>query len=102
MNSGEIELVKGSVLYNIKTIGRRNVKEFDRRIAKSMIIEDVDYLINMYKYRKAASASDPMAKKLFKALKKIEMELFFYLAYTRNEDYDLSETFSKLEKYIDN
>ena len=102
MNNGEIELIKGSVLYNIKTIGRKRISEREKQIAVDMILEDVDLLINMYKYRKAVSTSDPMAKKLFKALSKIEMELFFYLAYTNNEEYNLSKLFSKLETLLDN
>ena len=79
MSIEEIKKIKKNILTNIKLIGGRNLKGFEKDWAKDCITADVDSLIRKYGYRLALSEKDELARQIYKALYEVEQELHVYL-----------------------
>lgn len=100
MNCIEIEKINESIKENIKLIGGRRVSSLDKAIARDSIVENIGFLTRKYIYRMAISSQDPLAKEIYRTMREVERELFVYLEYKNNYDFEISEAYRKLTLFL--
>lgn len=100
MNIEEIGKIRGSIMENIKLIRGKKVGNLDKCIARDCIVEAVGSLERKYIYRMALSSKDQVAREIYKVLREVETELFLYLEYVNNNDFEISEVYRKLTLFL--